>query len=155
MAIVNMLSRWRGSILLAALVLTFFLYFRPPLSLRESYQQGSSKRPTSSSPQKSSDKTNAKFNWKDVPQKYPLTSMKSMPTIAASNIPRIQHNFKKETADVKRTRLVRLQLIKGNFTHAWRGYKAHAWLRDEVKPISGGSEDPFGGWAASMVDSLG
>lgn len=63
--------------------------------------------------------------------------------------------FKKETSAEKKTRVERLELIKGNFTHAWNGYKEHAWLRDEVKPISGGFEDSFGGWAASMVDSLG
>ncbi|TVY84057.1 Mannosyl-oligosaccharide 1,2-alpha-mannosidase MNS1 [Lachnellula suecica] len=43
---------------------------------------------------------------------------------------------------------------KGNFTHAWNGYKTHAWLRDEVMPLSGGSHDPFGGWAATLADSL-
>jgi len=78
-----------------------------------------------------------------------------VPTNSASTVPRIQHQFKEEKAEQKSIRLARLQQVKGNFTHAWNGYKEHAWLRDEVKPISGGSEDPFGGWAASMVDSLG
>ena len=63
--------------------------------------------------------------------------------------------FKKETSDEKRVRLSRLQQVKGNFTHAWKGYVKHAWLRDEVQPISGGTLDPFGGWAATLVDSLG
>lgn len=55
----------------------------------------------------------------------------------------------------RKIRIARLNKVKGNFTHAWKGYKDHAWLRDEVTPLSGGSHDPFGGWAATLVDSLG
>ncbi len=145
------MSRWRGSVLSAVLVVTFILYIRSPLSSQKTYPHTASERPSTSSP----DKANAKFNWADVPQQFPVTSMKAVPTITSSTVPRIQHEFKRESTDEKRIRQARLQQVKGNFTHAWRGYKEHAWLRDEVKPISGGSEDPFGGWAASMVDSLG
>lgn len=145
-----MLSRWRGSVVSAAVIMTFLLYIRSPFSLHESSQYASPKIPPPLS-----ENGNAKFKWKDVPQRFPVSSVKPVPTIASSTIPRIQHVFKKETSDERRVRLVRLQQVKGNFTHAWKGYKEHAWLRDEVKPISGGSEDPFGGWAASMVDSLG
>jgi mannosyl-oligosaccharide alpha-1,2-mannosidase len=45
--------------------------------------------------------------------------------------------------------------VKSNFTHAWNGYKQHAWMSDELKPLSGGSHNPFGGWAATLVDTLG
>ena len=38
--------------------------------------------------------------------------------------------------------------------HSWEGYKKHAWLRDEVAPLSRGWKDTFGGWAATLVDSL-
>jgi mannosyl-oligosaccharide alpha-1,2-mannosidase len=31
----------------------------------------------------------------------------------------------------------------------------NAWLPDEVKPLAGGSQDPFGGWAATLFDSVG
>lgn len=44
--------------------------------------------------------------------------------------------------------------MKESFIHSWEGYKKHAWLRDEVSPISGGGKDTFGGWAATLVDSL-
>ncbi|KUJ10816.1 seven-hairpin glycosidase [Mollisia scopiformis] len=140
-----MFSRWRGSILSAALILTFLLYI---FSIRNAYQQ------EPQAPHLPSDKTKAKFSWKDIPQWFPVDSMKAVPTIITSPIPRIKHEFKRETPEAKRIRMERLQLVKGNFTHAWQGYKEHAWLRDEVKPISGGSGDPFGGWAATMVDLL-
>ena len=34
-------------------------------------------------------------------------------------------------------------------------YRKYAWLQDEVRPLSGGVNNPFGGWAATLVDSLG
>lgn len=44
--------------------------------------------------------------------------------------------------------------MKESFMHSWDGYKKHAWLRDEVTPLSGKYRDTFGGWAATLVDSL-
>jgi len=81
--------------------------------------------------------------------------MRTVPTSIPNSIPRIQYEFGKETAAEKKVRVARLELVKGNFTHAWNAYKEHAWLRDEVMPLSGSSHDPFGGWAATLVDSLG
>lgn len=99
--------------------------------------------------------TNAKFQWASVSQQFPVPSTKSLPTDISKSIPRIQYDFKAETAAEKSVRRLRLELVKGNFTHAWKGYKDHSWLQDEVMPLSGGSLNPFGGWAATLVDSLG
>lgn len=38
--------------------------------------------------------------------------------------------------------------------HTWNGYKEHAWLKDELAPISGSYTNTLGGWAATLVDSL-
>lgn len=67
---------------------------------------------------------------------------------------RIQHNFQGETDTAKIIREDRQKQIRKAFVHAWTGYKEHAWLHDEVKPLSGGTKDPFVGWAATLVDSL-
>ena len=96
-----------------------------------------------------------KSRWANVPQHFPVSSMKAIPPYKLNSIPTIQYEFGKETIAEKQTRLARLAEVKGNFTHAWNGYKDHAWLKDEVMPLSGGSHDPFGGWAATLVDSLG
>lgn len=48
----------------------------------------------------------------------------------------------------------RLKAVMHSFNHSWSGYKQNAWLRDEVTPISGTFKDTFGGWAATLVDSL-
>jgi mannosyl-oligosaccharide alpha-1,2-mannosidase len=44
--------------------------------------------------------------------------------------------------------------VKESFKHSWEGYKKNAWLRDEVTPLTGQYRDTFGGWAATLVDSL-
>lgn len=97
------------------------------------------------------------FRWSEVPLQYPIArqSMRAVPTTAPRAIPRIQHQFGKEQPAARATRLARREAVKGNFTHAWQGYKQHAWMRDEVKPLSGGGQDTFGGWAATLVDALG
>lgn len=95
-------------------------------------------------------------SWATIPLHYPVPreSMRPLPPPASRSLPRIQHVFAKETAAERKTRLARLELVKSNFTHAWNGYKMHAWMSDEVGPLSGGAHNPFGGWAATLVDAL-
>lgn len=149
--------RWKAFVLFAAIV-TLFLFMSADYSTRPSkstpllgdrvYQ-----RPDCSS---STLQDGKKFHWSCVPIRYPVSSMKSLPTSTSSTrIPRIQAKPVGETSSERGTRLARLDAVKGNFTHAWAGYKSHAWLRDEVMPLSGRPHDPFGGWAATLVDSLG
>ena len=66
----------------------------------------------------------------------------------------IQASFPTESAAARSVRLQRLGRVEDAFRHAWRGYKEHAWLHDEVMPLSGGHKDPFVGWAATLVDAL-
>ena len=77
-----------------------------------------------------------------------------LPTGAPSPIPRVQHSFPKESALQKFTRQKRLAAVKNSFKHSWKGYKRNAWLQDEVRPLSGGYKNGFGGWGATLVDSL-
>ena len=95
------------------------------------------------------------FDWSTVPQQYPASTLKSLPSGEPNTIPRIQHEFEEEDSLARKVRLRRLDAVMGNFTHAWSGYKSKAWLHDEVKPLSGEPRDAFGGWAATLVDSLG
>lgn len=49
--------------------------------------------------------------------------------------------------------LDRLEVVRDAFRHAWKGYKNHAWGRDELKPIS----KSFGEWfglGLTLIDSL-
>ncbi|MCJ1392719.1 hypothetical protein MMC18_005590 [Xylographa bjoerkii] len=99
---------------------------------------------------------NNQFQWKDVPKQYPVSSMMALPTARPAQIPPIQFDFswRKESKEEKDKREARKKAVKENFAHAWEGYKAHAWMKDEVAPMSGGSRESFGGWAATLVDSL-
>ena len=96
-----------------------------------------------------------KFHWANVQQEYPVEALRPLPKSARSRIPKIQHNFPAESSEARAVRLQRLAAVKSNFTHAFSGYKTNSWLHDEVGPLTGHSLDPFGGWAASLVDSLG
>lgn len=101
-----------------------------------------------------------KFHWTNLKLHNPVTpeAMRLVPSASAEKlraIPKIQHVFGAETEAAKRVRLERLALVKANFTHAWTGYKTNAWMSDEVRPIKGGGVERFGGWAATLVDSLG
>ena len=93
-------------------------------------------------------------SWAILPQRHPVTSFRSLPTGRPLTIPKIQYSFPSETKESKRIREERLQTVKKSFIHAWEGYRHHAWLKDEVAPLSGEHRNSFGGWAATLVDSL-
>lgn len=63
--------------------------------------------------------------------------------IVEKKLPRIQFEFGEESAEVAKTRKKRQGQVKDAFLHAWKGYKEHAWLHDEVMPISGGNKGKF------------
>lgn len=90
----------------------------------------------------------------NVQQDYPIISTIALPLGPPTRLPRNQHEFTRESKESKEVRLARLAVVKESFTHAWAGYKTHAWLQDEVGPLSGGSRNYFGGWAATLVDAL-
>lgn len=170
----NMLTyRWKlVSILLAICIL---LYFTSDASLTHGWQAPFSNEPQlppdevdtsptvttslgSSPPSPTArplDSDGGRFDWSKLPMRWQVSSLTPLPTGKPQSIPKIQYTFAPETSKERGSRLTKLDLIKGNFTHAWQGYKKHAWLRDEVMPLSGNSLDPFGGWAATLVDSLG
>ncbi|RMZ88525.1 hypothetical protein DV736_g4243, partial [Chaetothyriales sp. CBS 134916] len=51
-------------------------------------------------------------------------------------------------------RISRQQAVLNVFKKCWQSYKTYAWLKDELQPISAKSKNTFGGWAATLVDSL-
>lgn len=95
------------------------------------------------------------FRWASLKTRYPVTSFIPFPTGAAKPIPQIQHNFGRQSDAEAAKNKRRRDLVKGNFTHAWNGYKTHAWMSDEVAPLTGRAYNHFGGWAATLVDALG
>ncbi|KAI9837788.1 MAG: hypothetical protein M1819_006722 [Sarea resinae] len=87
------------------------------------------------------------------PENFPVKSMVPLPTGTGTAIPKIQFAFPEGTAEDP-VQQERLNAVRKSFKHAWKGYKASAWMKDEVAPISGGYRNTFGGWAATLVDTL-
>lgn len=95
--------------------------------------------------------------WRKLPDLFPVTgALKELPAVKAgrSDVPKIQAATPQESDAARETRLKRLKAVKDAFLHSWAGYKKYAWLQDEVTPLTGTPKNPFGGWAATLVDAL-
>lgn len=98
-----------------------------------------------------------RFRWANAPFRHAHPALIEPPWTsgsAAAEIPRIQAALKPETDKAREKRLARQAAVLEAFQHTWKGYKRQAWLHDEISPISGGTKDPFGGWGATLIDSL-
>jgi mannosyl-oligosaccharide alpha-1,2-mannosidase len=96
-----------------------------------------------------------RLHWHKRPERYPVTSFIPLPTGPAASIPKIQHPFSvAENVLSRNTRLERRDAIKSTFLRSWTGYKTYAWGKDEVSPISGTWRSSFGGWGATLVDTM-
>lgn len=93
-------------------------------------------------------------HWKHHPDNYPVSSYIPLPTGNAPAIPKIQYDFPRESAADRKEREHRQAAVKKAFQHAWNGYKEHAWLKDELVPITGLWRNTSSGWAATLVDTL-
>lgn len=97
-----------------------------------------------------------KIHWVKQPENFPLPADKiaKLPSGSPRSIPKIQFDFPTEAPEAKTIRETRLQNITGEIARSWGAYRKHAWMHDELSPVSGESRDPFCGWAATLVDSL-
>lgn len=100
--------------------------------------------------------TPAAVHWTKPVQNFPVAteSLISLPTGKAKPLPKIQFDFGQELPVAKKDRQAKLTIIRNVFKKSWKGYKEHAWLADELRPVTGGYRDPFAGWGATLVDSL-
>ena len=98
----------------------------------------------------------AKVHWVKHRERYPVTSYRALPTGPLTQIPKIQYDFEShpESVNAKAIREKRQAAVKDAFLHSWNGYKKHAWTRDEVAPISGAYRSSFGGWGATLIDTM-
>ncbi|VBB84193.1 Putative Glycoside Hydrolase Family 47 [Podospora comata] len=92
------------------------------------------------------------FDWTTVRQRYPAKLIHSLPTSSPKQFPPVQHHFRDYTHDA--TTVKRQEAVRNAFEKSWKSYRKHAWLRDELAPVSGEGKTTFGGWAATLVDAL-
>lgn len=150
--------RWSSALSIAAcLIISYYLFDKWfPLTLNPGSKASSPPTDTGSLPEPTSSPTEQRFRWDEVPHRYPVTSVIPLPTGKPVKIPRIQHQFRAD--DTSREgdliRKTRLRAVQETLEHVWEGYRQHAWLKDEVSPISKGNRNTFGGWAATLVDTL-
>ena len=102
-------------------------------------------------------KSETPIHWARLPDHFPVPSdsIVQLPTARPSAIAKIQHNFADELPSERIDRERKLDEIREAFKFSWAGYKRpESWLQDELSPVSGGSRNPFCGWAATLVDAL-
>jgi mannosyl-oligosaccharide alpha-1,2-mannosidase len=96
------------------------------------------------------------IRWVKPTEHFPIPSGSTilLPTGTPKPIAKIQATFANEDELVAKDRHEKRALVVEAFKHAWEGYKANAWGKDELMPVSGKSKNPFSGWGATLVDSL-
>src|ERR1700753_1958912 len=103
---------------------------------------------------KSTSKTHQKFQWKTVRVKNTVSSYIPLPTGKPLTLPKVQAEFEKPTNIELELRNTRQGEVRKAFLKCWKSYTERAWLKDELNPMSTGSKQTFGGWAATLIDSL-
>ncbi|KAL6852394.1 hypothetical protein ACO1O0_006938 [Amphichorda felina] len=120
-----------------------------------SFTFGPSKRPSwPVAPEKWRKPADDSYLWRTVVTNYPIPTFRPLPTSQPKSFPKIQATFPPELDSQRQLRQERQQAVKSTFLKSWTAYKNHAWMADELEPVSGGRRNPFGGWAASLVDAL-
>lgn len=94
------------------------------------------------------------FDWSKVPFQNRIESFIPLPSGEPKALPKIQFKFGEEDATAKNIRETRRDAVRRQFFKCWRSYRSFAWMHDEIRPISGGVSDHFGGWAATLIDAL-
>ncbi|KAI1432113.1 glycoside hydrolase family 47 protein [Xylaria sp. CBS 124048] len=88
----------------------------------------------------------------------PTTELTPFPRGSPRDMPKLQFHFPIDATSTGRARervlKERRELVKAAFAKSWRSYKLHAWMSDEVAPVSGIAKDTLGGWAATLIESL-
>ncbi|KKZ61725.1 hypothetical protein EMCG_03754 [[Emmonsia] crescens] len=95
-----------------------------------------------------------RFKWRKIRTKHPVTSFIQLPTEIPSPLPPIQHVFEAPSAESATLQAQRQAEVKRVFQRGWKSYKQMAWLNDELSPMAGTPKNTFGGWGATLVDSL-
>ncbi|KAK8123037.1 glycosyl hydrolase family 47 [Apiospora sp. TS-2023a] len=98
--------------------------------------------------------TPSSFNWTAAEQWFPVESLAPLPTEAPTQLPKVQHEFGTHHPRHDPVTEARRQAVLDAFVRSWESYKKFAWLEDELTPVGAEFKNPFGGWAATMVDAL-
>ena len=93
-----------------------------------------------------------KSNTHDI--RYRPIHRNKLPSGNAEVLPNIQFTFPAETEAEGNDRYRKQLAVKETFVRSWDAYKELAWGFDELRPLTGTPATTFGGWGATLVDSL-
>ncbi|KAH8709963.1 glycosyl hydrolase family 47-domain-containing protein [Phaeosphaeriaceae sp. PMI808] len=99
-------------------------------------------------------KAPASYDWRKAPFVNKIESYIPLPTGTTRKLPKVQFDSGSETRSQRRGKERRRVVVRDEFQRVWESYREFAWGQDELKPIEGTSLDSFGGWGATLVDSL-
>ena len=99
------------------------------------------------------------YDWSRHPLAYPPPEpIARLPEGTPRALPAIQHAFELDTSPEGQAREAvlaeRRQDVRQKFSKSWDGYRKHAWKYDELLPLSGYGKNTYGGYGATLVDSL-
>ncbi|KAF2758271.1 class I alpha-mannosidase-like protein [Pseudovirgaria hyperparasitica] len=152
-----LVRRWSSFLVIGAVFIFVFYRLRSPITtpgaadttLTPTHPHSSVSEPHIGS---------TKFLWKDIPIQNKVTSYIAYPSGNPQQLSKIQHDFSKDTGPQtkieKELREKRQAEVRNTAKRAWAAYREYAWLQDELDPINGGGKNTFGGWAATLIDSL-
>lgn len=162
--LITMLTQKSSRLKFAAFCLVLFVYycvrdaslgtFTPATHITSKVSRVSAKcydpSPTYTPPDKNHSR------WREIPTRYPVKKFMQLPTQRKSRLAPVQHRFKRPSSREAKLQQKRRDAVKEVFLRGWSSYKKNAWGQDELKPISGQgtSKRVFGGWGATLVDSL-
>ncbi|CAI6337164.1 unnamed protein product [Periconia digitata] len=96
----------------------------------------------------------ASYDWRKAPFQHKVKQYMPMPKGLPKSFPAVQHKFTSEPSSLTNKREMRRMAVRDEFVRSWKSYKQYAWGKDELSPVDGRAADSFGGWGATLVDSL-
>ncbi|KAF2113278.1 glycosyl hydrolase family 47-domain-containing protein [Lophiotrema nucula] len=94
------------------------------------------------------------YDWRKAPFHNKPASYKPLPVGKPRTLPPVQFAFPTESSSQKALRERRRVAVRDEFERSWTSYKTFAWGKDELMPTTGQAHNAFGGWGATLVDSL-
>jgi mannosyl-oligosaccharide alpha-1,2-mannosidase len=94
------------------------------------------------------------YDWRSAPFVNAIASYIPIPSDTPHYLPKVQFDFGRESHSQRRSRESRRLAVRDEFQRNWEAYREFAWGLDELRPTSGDGTDTFGGWGATLVDSL-
>ncbi|KAH7062869.1 glycosyl hydrolase family 47-domain-containing protein, partial [Paraphoma chrysanthemicola] len=94
------------------------------------------------------------YDWRKAPFINRIESIIPLPSGEAKPLPRVQAESFPESSAQRRRREAQRVAVRDEFRRSWESYRKYAWGLDELNPVQGRGLDTFGGWGATLVDSL-